>query len=480
MTRISPLNTDFYELTMMAGLFHHAKLDDTATFDLYFRRLPFHGGYAIAAGLETALFALENLHFEKDELDYLRALGGNQKTFNTDFIEWLKKYRFSGDVWAIPEGAPVFHDEPLLRISGKLVECLLVETMLLCTMNFQTLIATKAARLWEASGRSMIMEFGLRRAQGLDGGLSASRAAYIGGTDATSNVQAGRIFGIPARGTHAHAWVMSFPSELEAFRAFAQTFPDQCVLLVDTYDVLRTGLPNAITVAGEMRKRGKNLLGVRIDSGDLAYLSRSARKMLDEAGFPEVKIIASNDLDEAIIEEVIRNGGRIDIWGVGTNLITGSGAGGTALGGVFKLVEHNGHPTIKLSDNIEKSTSPGKKQIYRLTDPEGVFYEADALVLENEVWAEKQDALIIDPRNPLRRKRILAPKRCEPLLVQVMKDGKRTRLPDSLQTIRERRIVGLNRLDSSYKRLVNPHVYKVGVSQALWRLKEELMNLQTP
>jgi nicotinate phosphoribosyltransferase len=477
--RVSPLNTDLYELKMMAGLFHHQKLNDRSVFDLYFRRLPFQGGYAIAAGLENALDALENLKFEKDEIDYLASIGGKSPAFRPDFLEWLSKYEFHGDVSAIPEGTLVFQDEPLLTISGSLVECLLVETMLLCIINFQTLIATKAARLWEATKRNAVMEFGLRRAQGLDGGLSAARAAYIGGADSTSNVQAGKTYGIPVVGTQAHAWVMSFPSELDAFRAFGETFPDGCVLLVDTYDVLKSGIPNAIMVAKELKAKGKSLLGVRIDSGDLAYLSRSARKMLDEAGFPGVKIVASNDLEELVIEEIIRNGGCVDIYGIGTNLVTGGGQGGTALGGVYKLVEHNGRPTIKLSDNIEKSTSPGRKQIYRLTNGENDLYEADAVALKDEMISVGQDVLIIDPRNPLRRKRIPAPSKCEPLLKQVMKNGKRISAPESLEVARARRKDCLDKLDPSYKRMVNPHVYKVGVSQALWRLKEELLNLQT-
>lgn len=465
---------------MMAGLFQHGKTDDHSTFDLYFRKLPYQGGFAIAAGLQCVLSALEGLRFDEEELKYLGTLGGNTPVFTPEFIAWLRDFRFQGDVWAIPEGTVVFQDEPLLRVSGRLVECLLVETMLLCIVNFQTLIATKAARLWEASGRAPIMEFGLRRAQGLDGGLSAARAAYIGGADATSNVQAGRIYGIPVRGTHAHAWVMSFPSELEAFRAFATSFPDSCMLLVDTYDVLLSGVPNAIIVAQELKARGCKLDGIRIDSGDLAYLSHKAREMLDEAGFPEVKIVASNDLEELVIEEIIRNGGRIDIWGVGTNLVTGGGPGGTALGGVYKLVEHNGQSRIKLSDNIEKSTSPGRKQIYRLTNGKTSYFEADALTLEHEILKEADDVLIIDPRNPLRRKRVSSPTRCEPLLAPVMEKGSRLHPPESLEVMRKRRVDNLDRLDPSYKRLVNPHVYKVGVSQALWRLKEELLNLETP
>jgi nicotinate phosphoribosyltransferase len=474
---VSPLNTDYYELKMMAGLVGKSKLQDTATFDLYFRRIPFHGGFAIAAGLETAIEAIENLRFGTEELDYLASLGDGQKVFTPSFLAWLKDYRFRGEIWGIPEGSLVFHDEPLMRVSGSLAECMLLETMLLCIVNFQTLIATKAARLWEVAGRSQLIEFGLRRAHGLEAGLLAARASFIGGADATSNTRAAQELGIPVAGTHAHGWVMSFPTELEAFRAFAETFPHQCVLLVDTYDVLHSGVPNAITVAKEMKTRGQRLLGIRIDSGDLAYLSRMARQMLDEAGVPEVKIVASNDLDEVVIEEIIHHKGCVDVWGVGTQLVTGGGAGGGALGGVYKLVEHNGKPTIKLSDNIEKSTSPGRKQVYRLSL--GEFFEADAVVLETEKLGIPHDTLIVDPRNPLRRKRINNPSRCEPLLVQVMKDGKRVREPDTLKTSRERRIACLDRLDSSYKRLVNPHVYKVGVSQSLWDLKEELLNRQT-
>lgn len=478
--RTSPLNTDLYEVTMMAGLHRHGKLGDTATFDLYFRRIPFQGGFAIAAGLETALDALESLRFEEDEIAYLASIGGKKPLFDRAFLDWLRGQRFRGEVWGMPEGTVVFQDEPLLRVSGSLAECMLVETLLLCVLNFQTLIATKAARLWEASHRSSVIEFGLRRAQGLDGGLSASRAAYVGGADGTSNLLAGKTFGIPVRGTQSHAWVMSFPSELEAFRAFAETFPENAIVLVDTYDVLRGGVPNAITVAREMKARGQALRGIRIDSGDLAYLSRISRQMLDEAGFPEVKIIASNDIEELVIEEIIRNGGRVDIWGVGTNLATGGGAGGTALGGVFKMVEINGHPVIKLSDSLEKGTSPGRKQVWRLLTNGASHYEADALALDDETFAPGRDVLIIDPRNPLRRKRIAAPTSCAPLLLPVMRNGKRTGPPDTLAAARARRIEGLDRLDSSHKRIVNPHVYKVGVTQALWRLKEELLNLQTP
>lgn len=477
--RTSPLNADLYELTMMAGLCRHGKLGDTATFDLYFRRIPFQGGFAIAAGLETALEALENLRFEEAEIAYLASIGGATPLFDRAFLDWLRGHRFRGEIWGIPEGSVIFQDEPLLRVSGTLAECLLVETMLLCILNFQTLIATKAARLWEAARRGSVFEFGLRRAQGLDGGLSAARAAYIGGADGTSNLLAGKTFGIPVRGTQSHAWVMSFPSEIAAFRAFAETFPDSTILLVDTYDVVRSGVPNAIALAREMRARGQALRGIRIDSGDLAYLSRVARQMLDEAGFPDVQIVASNDVEELVIEEIIRNGGRVDVWGVGTNLVTGGGTGGTALGGVFKMVEINGQPVIKLSDSLEKGTSPGRKQIWRLRANGGAQYEADALALEGEEFAPGRDVLIIDPRNPLRRKRVAAITACEPLLRLAMRDGKRVGPPEGLAAARARRIENLDRLDSSFKRIVNPHDYKVGVTQALWRLKEELLNLQT-
>src|SRR5688572_14385528 len=363
------LLTDLYQLTMTAGYLDQGKTAETATFELYYRRNPFQGGYAVAAGLESAVRAVMEIQFNKEDLAFLGSLAAaGSPVFREAFLTYLSTFRFQGDIRAIAEGSVVFPNEPLLQVKGKLIECQMLETILLCHVNFQTLVATKAARLWEASNHGTVAEFGLRRAQGPDGAQSACRAAFIGGADATSNVLGSATLGMPARGTHAHSWVQAFPSEIEAFRAYAKSFPNSCVLLVDTYNVLKSGLPNAITVARELEQQGHRLSSIRIDSGDLAFLSRTARRMLDAAGLEYVKITASNELDEYLIADILAQGGKIDIWGVGTKLVTAAGEGGAALGGVYKLVEHNGQPKIKLSSNPEKMTNPGAKKIIRLYD----------------------------------------------------------------------------------------------------------------
>ena len=327
--RYSALNTDLYELTMLAGYLEEGLADTPAVFDLFFRNNPFQGGYAVFAGLETALGYLEKLRFTDDDLAYLTGLG----IFRSSFLDYLRDFRFRGTVTAPPEGTAVFANEPILTVEGDLAEAQFVETALLNIINFQTLVATKAARITHAAAGGAVIEFGLRRAQGPDGGLSAARAACVGGVKGTSNVLAGKTFGIPVKGTHAHSWIMAFPDELASFRAYAGVFPDSSILLVDTYDTLKSGIPNAITVARELRGKGHELVGVRIDSGDLAYLSREARRMFDEAGFPHVRIVASNELDEQIIDSIRSEGGRVDIYGVGTKLVTCMGEGGVALGG---------------------------------------------------------------------------------------------------------------------------------------------------
>ncbi len=379
------LLTDLYELTMAAAYLEQGKSADTATFDLYFRHNPFNGGYAIAAGLEDAIRAVMDVKFGDDDIRFLRAMksSAGAPLFRDAFLQYLEDFRFSGNIRAVPEGTVVFPNEPLLQVSGTLIECQMVETILLCHINFQTLIATKAARIWEAANHSSVIEFGLRRAQGPDGALSACRAAFVGGADATSNVLGAALLRMPAKGTHAHSWIQSFGSELDAFSAYARSFPDECILLVDTYDTLKSGVPNAIRVAKELEVRGHRLAGVRIDSGDLAFLSRRARQLFDQENLPYVKIVASNELDEYIISDIIAQGGKVDVWGVGTNLVTGSGAGGGALGGVYKMVEHNGRPKIKLSANPEKMTNPGVKKIVRFYDADGLM-EADALAADSE------------------------------------------------------------------------------------------------
>ncbi|HQB38239.1 MAG TPA: nicotinate phosphoribosyltransferase, partial [Deltaproteobacteria bacterium] len=369
--RYSPLLTDLYELTMMAGYLEEGMASETAVFDLYFRTNPFEGGYAVFAGLEPALSCLEALRFNAEEIDYLRGLN----MFKPRFIEYLKEFRFRGRITAPPEGTVVFASEPLLTVEGTLAETQLVETVLLNIINFQTLAATKAARVCHAAAGGEVIEFGLRRAQGPDGGLSASRAACIGGCSSTSNVQAGMDYNLPIKGTHAHSWVQSFPDELSAFMAYADVFPDSTVLLVDTYNVLKSGVPNAITVARRLRAQGHELRGIRLDSGDLAYLSREARRMLDGAGFPDVRIVASNELDEYVIDSIRDEGGRVDIYGVGTKLATCAGPGGVALGGVYKLAQVGETPKLKVTNDIAKATLPGRKQVLRATGHDGGFLQ---------------------------------------------------------------------------------------------------------
>ena len=465
------LLTDLYEFTMAMGYLEHNKAEDTAVFDLYFRHNPFRGGYAIAAGLENAVRAVIGMKFGVREIDFLRSLqGGSAKPlFSESFLEYLSAFRFRGDLWAVPEGTVVFPHEPLLQVRGKLIECQIIESILLCHLNFQTLIATKAARMWEASHHGAVVEFGLRRAAGPDGAVYACRAAHIGGAEATSNVKGAALFGIAPTGTHAHSWIQSFPSEVDAFRAFAQSFADNCVLLVDTYDVLESGIPNAIRVAREMRQGGHELFGIRLDSGDLAFLSKRAREMLDQAGLNQVRIVASNELDEFVISDILAQGGRIDIWGVGTRLVTGSGEGGCALGGVYKLVEHNGRPKIKLSSNPEKMTNPGFKKVVRFYGRDGLM-EADVLAQRSEEVGERE-VLIIDPNNPLRRKKLNAGQSVD-LLCPVLENGKQVYDFPSLKEICRRRADQLSHLHESYRRLHMPHEYKVGLTLALWRQKE--------
>ncbi len=472
------LLTDLYELTMAAAYLDEGKGNDTATFDLYFRHNPFRGGYAVAAGLEDAVRAAVSVRFSEEDIRYLRSLRSavGLQVFSNAFLEFLSGYRFRGTIHGIPEGTIVFPNEPLLLVQGNLLECQLMETILLCHINFQTLIATKAARMWEASGHGTLVEFGLRRAQGPDGAISACRSAYIGGADATSNVLGAALMGIPPKGTHAHSWVQAFPTELAAFRAYAHAFPDDCVLLVDTYDVLKSGVPNAIQIGLELLSRGHRLAGIRIDSGDLAFLSKRAREMLDAAGLPFVRIIVSNELDEYIIAEILAEGGRIDVWGVGTKLVTGAGEGGGALGGVYKMVEHNGFPKIKLSSNPEKMTNPGVKKVMRFFADDGLM-EADAVGRETEEM-KTEAVLIIDPVNPLRRKKLNCGQRVD-LLQQIVRNGEIVYEFPSLEMIRTRRKEQLSHLHESHRRLHNPHEYKVGLTLALWQLKEQMLNQET-
>jgi nicotinate phosphoribosyltransferase len=463
---------------MAAAYFEHGKAEDTAAFDLYYRHNPFKGGYAIAAGLEDAIRTVMDTHFSEEDLAFLRSLksSGGKPTFSEDFLKYLSSYKFNGEIRAIPEGSVVFPHEPLLQANGNLIECQMIETVLLCHINFQTLIATKAARIWESANHTPVIEFGLRRSQGPDGAMSACRAAFIGGADSTSNVLGAARLKIPPRGTHAHSWIQSFDSELEAFRAYASLYPDDCVLLVDTYDTLKSGVPHAIRIAKELERTGHRLAGIRIDSGDLAFLSKQARRMFDEENLPYVKIVASNELDEYIIADILRQGGKVDVWGVGTNLATGCGEGGCALGGIYKMVEHNGQPKIKLSGNPEKMTNPGRKKVIRLYNEEGLM-EADALADISEP-VDPGGILIIDPNNPLRRKKINYSRNVE-LLNVIVQTGKLTQEFPSLDQIRCRRKEQLSQLHETYKRLQNPHEFKVGLTSKLWQQKEHMLNSET-
>jgi nicotinate phosphoribosyltransferase len=468
--RYSALLTDLYELTMLAGYLEEGMTETFAVFDLFFRQNPFNGGYAVFAGLDTALSYLENLQFTEDDLNYLKSLG----IFKANFLDFLRGLRFHGKVTAPPEGTTVFANEPLLTIEGSLAEVQLVETMLLNIINFQTLVATKAARINHAAAGGSVIEFGLRRAQGPDGGLTEARAANVGGIRSTSNVLAGKTFGIPVKGTHAHSWIMAFPDELAAFRSYARVFPDNCVLLVDTYDTLKYGLPHAIIVAREMRAQGKALMGVRIDSGDLAYLSRESRRMLDDAGFPEVKIIASNELDEYVISSICDDGGKVDIYGVGTRLSTCAGEGGGALGGVYKMVRIGDQPRLKITSDIAKATLPDRKRLLRAVAPDGSFIQ-DIICLAGEGIGPGET--VYDPANPLQHVNIPQNAVCREIRSVVMDGGKRTtEHREKLDEMADRTASQLKSLPQGCLRFINPHRYKVSISRGLNDLRLRLVD----
>ncbi|HKP58785.1 MAG TPA: nicotinate phosphoribosyltransferase [Polyangiales bacterium] len=465
---ISSLITDLYQLSMGQGYFRAGKLDDQAVFHLYFRKLPFKGGYAVAAGLECALELIERFRFEAAELDYLRSLpaADGSPLFAPDFLEYLGQLELQVDVDALPEGTLAFANEPLVRVRGPLLQCQLLETALLNMINFQTLIATKAARIVYAARGRDVLEFGLRRAQGVDGALAASRAAYIGGCSATSHVLAGQRYGIPVRGTHAHSWVMSFDDEREAFDVYADAMPKNCVFLVDTYDTLE-GVRNAIEAGKRLRERGDRLLGIRLDSGDLAWLSIEARKLLDAEGFNDAAIIASNDLDEHLIESLVQQGAAISVWGVGTKLVTAYDE--PAMGGVYKLsmISHGGGPLvprIKLSEQAAKISNPGIQQVRR--------YKRQGRLIGDVIFDEAQGCKVpctmIDPFDPTRQ-RVMSPDLLhEDLLVPVVRGGKRVDPAPTLTTIREHARRELDQLDPAVQRLVNPHEYPVGLSSELY------------
>ncbi|MCF8080314.1 MAG: nicotinate phosphoribosyltransferase [Desulfobacterales bacterium] len=455
--------TDQYELTMGQAYFLAGRKDESAVFDYFFRKNPFNGGYTIFAGLPDLLAVLENFRFDREDLDFLKA-----QSFHPDYLTYLEHFRFSGTIYAPLEGDLVFPTRPVLRVEGNLIETQLIETVLLNILNFQSLIATKASRMRYVAKDGVLIDFGLRRAQGL-GGYYASRAAVIGGFDATSNARAARDYNLKPSGTMAHSYVQSHESEIEAFRSFAAARPDDCVLLVDTYNTLKSGMPNAITVAKEMEKKGRRLKGIRLDSGDLAYLAKKSRTMLDEAGLHYVKIAASNQLDEYVIRSLTSQGAPIGVFGVGTSLVTGQPD--AALDGVYKLAQAGGRPVIKLSENVSKITLPDKKQVWRAINGEGLFLGADAVGLEEE----KHIAVMHHPFVP-HQSFAIEPHETEPLLHPLMAEGKIVHDPPSLaQTVqycRER----LERLPAEYKRFENPHIYKVGISGRLKELRDRLIS----
>ena len=464
------LLTDLYELTMLAGYQREAMHDKPAAFEMFFREIPYQGGYAVFAGLQPALEYLSGLSFTEEDVQFLASLD----LFDDSFLEFLKQFRFRGKVTAPREGEIVFQGEPLLTVEGTLAETQFVETVLLNIINFQTLVATKAARLTHAAGGSQVIEFGLRRAQGPDGAMSVARAAAIGGVRSTSNVLAGRCFDLPVKGTHAHSWVMAFADELSAFRAYAECFPDHCVLLVDTYDTLSSGLPNSLVVARELRAARHELIGVRLDSGDLAYLSRQARRMFDDAGFPDVKIVASNELDEYVINSIRSEGGLVDVYGVGTRLATCAGPGGGALGGVYKLVEFAGKPRMKVTSDPVKSTLPGCKRWLRAKDGDGrlVMDVLDLVDDGGKPFAAGQVAY--DPENPLRSKTVAAEHQVVDCRSVVMENGQILQSAPSLMEMADYCEAQLKSLPEGSLRLINPHVYKVGISKRLLDLREKL------
>lgn len=470
------LLTDLYQLTMAYGYWKQGKQDQEAVFHLYFRKPPFGGGYAVAAGLAYAVDWVRNFHFSEDDLTYLGSLRGTRDTalFEPAFLDYLRTLRLTCDIDAIAEGTVVFANEPLLRIKGPLLQAQLLETALLTLVNFQTLIATKAARIREAAGSDQVFEFGLRRAQGFDGGLSASRAAYLGGVDGTSNLLAGQRFGIPVRGTHAHSWVQAFGEEEAAFTAYSDAFPDDSVFLVDTYDTLE-GVRHAISVARQMRANGHELGGIRLDSGDLAYLSREARALLNEAGFQKARIVASNDLDEHLITSLKQQGARIDTWGIGTKLVTAHDQ--PALGGVYKLAalrpsaDSDWDYTIKLSEQLAKTSIPGILQVRRYETEKG---QPRADMLYNTAEPLPEQLTIIDPLDPTRRRPIRSTQFRE-LLEPVFRAGK---LVAELPTLEESRATAQREvaaLDPSIRRFLNPHVYPVGLEESLNKFRMELI-----
>ena len=467
------LLTDFYELTMGNGYLENGLADTVCCFDLYFRKVPDNGGFAVMCGLEQAINYIKKLSFTDEDIAYLR----DKKIFSEKFLDYLRNFKFSCDVWAIPEGTPVFPNEPLVIVKGPAIQAQLMETMLLLCINHQCLIATKAARIVKAADGRAVMEFGSRRAQGSDGAIYGARAAYIGGCAGTACTISDKEMGTPALGTMAHSWVQMFDSELDAFRAYAKCYPDACLLLVDTYNVLKSGIPNAIKVFNELRAEGHEPAGIRIDSGDITYLSRKARKMLDDAGFPNAKICISNSLDEYIIEDILRQGACIDSFGVGERLITSRSE--PVFGGVYKLtaVEKDGQiiPKIKLSENVTKITTPDFKELWRFYDKTTGKAIADLITCYGEEVDDTKPYTIFDPEHPYKKKTV-TDFTAKKLLVQIFDKGECVYESPSATEIRDFCREQIGTLWSEVTRFENPHEYYVDLSKKLWDKKNKLLN----
>ena len=457
------LYTDYYELEMAQGYFYGGKKEEKATFDYFFRSNPYRGGFTVFAGLQDFLELLTQFTFCESDIEYLK-----KQEFKPEFLEYLRNFSFKGDILSVKEGEIIFPNEPIMRVEGNIIECQLIESLLLNILNFESLIATKAFRVKLVAGEKIFADFGLRRAQGF-GAIHASRAAYIGGASSTSNVLAGKIFDIPVSGTQAHSWIQSFDDELEAFRAYANIHPENTVLLVDTFDTLNSGIPNAIRVAKELEQKGFKLKAIRLDSGDLAYLSIKARDILDKAGLNYVKIIASNQLNENVIKSLLRDqNAAIDSFGIGTEMVTGKSD--AALDGVYKLAQVDDLPKMKISENIEKNTLPGKKQIYRFFDCDGKFYR-DAILLENE--DPKNVERIYHPVYP-EKNTLLSKCTVENLLQPVVQKGKITYNKQLLPEIHSYLMKRAAQLPNEHKRFISPHLYKVGISKKLMETRDSL------
>lgn len=465
--------TDFYEITMSNGFLENGKADEIVYFDMFFRRVPDNAGFAIMAGLEQLIEYIRSLSFTESDIEYLRS----KKMFSEKFLAYLENFRFECDIWAIPEGTPIFPNEPIVKVKGPAIQAQFIETMVLLTINHQSLIATKANRIVTAAEGRPVMEFGSRRAQGYDGAIYGARAAYIGGCSGTACTISERDFGVKALGTMAHSWVQLYDTELEAFRAYAKAYPDSCTFLVDTYNVLKSGVPNAITVFKELEKSGHRGVGIRIDSGDIAYLSKKARKMLNDAGLDYINIVASNSLDEYIIRDLLIQGAEIDSFGVGERLITSKSE--PVFGGVYKLVavERNGKviPKIKISENVIKITNPGSKELWRLFDNQTGKAIADVITVEGEIIDDSKPYVIFNPEQTYKKKKV-TDFTAKKMLVKIAENGKIVyNLPD-IEGIREYTKQQLSTIWDEVKRFENPHEYYVDLSKQLWDLKQQLLN----